>query len=137
MLGKSYYIFVVLSALGFALTLKLTITEITVFQKGIVVKALITNTPGMCTTRNNVVKFDYNNAEYSLLIGYSTCRDNKYVVGDSAKIRIIVGERRSLLPDSDPRAMGIICCLMTGVVFFYLLLNHKTIAYGEDSPDKE
>ena len=112
----------------------LSITDIIVFQKGIVVKGLITDVPNTCI-RTNWVTIDYENFDYSLIIGYATCRNNQYVVGDSTKIRIISGQIRAQLPDEDPRIIAIITIIVTSSIFFYFLFNYKSLTTSQ--PESE
>lgn len=135
MLGKPlYFLFTILMGLIFLLMVYLSITDIIVFQKGIVVKGLITDVPNTCI-RTNWVTIDYENFDYSLIIGYATCRNNQYVVGDSTKIRIISGQIRAQLPDEDPRIIAIITIIVTSSIFFYFLFNYKSLTTSQ--PESE
>lgn len=135
MLGKPlYFLFTILMGFGFLGATYTSIIDIMVFQKGIVVKGLITDVPNTCI-RTNWVTINYENFDYSLIIGYATCRDNQYVVGDSTKIRIISGQIRAQLPNTDPRITAVIVIVVVSSVFFYFLFNYKSLTTSQ--PESE
>lgn len=136
MLGKPlYFLFTILMGLGFLGATYTSIIDIIVFQRGIIVKGLITNVSTTCT-KTNWVTIDYNNFEYSLIIGYVTCRDNQYVVGDSTQIRIISGQIRAQSPNEDPRIIAVITIVVVSSIFFYFLFNYKSLTTSQSEPEE-
>lgn len=126
MISKPFYFLLIsLGVILFIAATYVSIIDIMVFQKGIIISGLITKVPNSCTTKANVVEIEYKSKEYSLLIPYSTCKENKYAIGDTIQVRAIIGEERTQFPNSDPRVISVVIIIAFGSVFFYFLFNYK------------
>ena len=125
MMSKPFYFsFTILAGILFILFTYLSLLDISIFQKGHIIKGKIVSLSNICT-KNNVVEVDYNGLTYSFLIGYPDCKNGKYIVGDSIQLRAIIGERRTQLPNDDPRIIAIITIVVLGSIFLYFLFNYK------------
>jgi hypothetical protein len=120
-----YFLLTILMGIGFIISIYVVSIDMRVFQKGVTIKCKITGIPITCSTKANILEMEYSGNEYSLLIGYSDCKKRKYAIGDSIEVRAIIGERRTQLPNDDPRIISIIIIVVVGSVFLYFLFNYK------------